>query len=1305
MSIIKKMSRMLILFLIISLVMQIVPMTYAEDKVTGTIIENFDSSQEEVDQNTDIYLFPSLKNNKGTWSISQGAFNAKVNLSSVGSNRPFVPKNGKYTLEADVKINTAGKSSLNIDDAIYFGLRISDQKFDIRHPESKGLFIGFRSNEVIIYDANTLKKAKLSNVNVDLKSYKTISVEDLGKTIIVYQGKEKSQLFRLEFVGNNIIAYSGNNEIGKIEGHNVSEMGICKVISYYLNSSINNFKITYEKISSAVKLKADEKIDIENIYDFGENSSIIPVSTDGYALLPTTNTTIMFKNVDFGDGMEYVEAFVGGGRSSTNLDFYIDNADGEPIGTLVALGRKDNHYQESDFAKIQKTSGVHDLYITFYSDTMWSFSNLAWLKFYSQKPSNYKELPPSGNIPAKEARDTFSDTWVAVDNLGRQTATFNSGAVAPKEREVNIFYFLWQSGYVEKQPQIWDIPKIVNSGEDPLPWGRPGYPHFWSEPYFGYYTGDDEWVIRKHAQMLSDAGVDNVTYDLTNAQSFDRTIFTIFKVFEEMRQEGNKTPKVSFMLGIRSGKELEFVINAYNSVYKNGYYKDHWQYWDGKPLILATPMETLPDEIKEFFTFRKSWAWTTGQAWFGNGKDAWNWVDNPNKVYGWHEDPKIPEQKSVSAAGHAATSIGRSYEHGADKTKVKSEPEKGIYYNAQWKVALDVDPKIIFLTGWNEWFAGRFIATEEDTERIIYGKKLDVGDSLFVDSYDPEYSRDTEPMKGGFGDNYYYQMTDGIRRYKGARPQFKASEKTTIDISGDFSQWQTVMPEYRDDLFDTKHRDFRSFAQVYQYKEDSGRNDIESAKLARDDNNLYFYAKTREKLTSPTDNWMTLFINSDLDYKTGWGGYDFVVNRKNGKLEKHISGFKWQEVGDISYKYENNEIMITIPKASLGIDNAKELTLDFKWADNSVPDGDLMQFMDKGDAAPNSRFNYRFTEDKINTVPQPIEGTKGYEAKKVMENSMTLIVNKPGTINQGNFAFVDKENLNVKPIIQNGRTLLPVRFISESFGSKVEWNDSTKEVKIKKDNKEIKMTLGNNIINVNGKEEKLDVPAMSIEGRTMIPIRALANALDKNVHWDERGMIIISDNVDQLNDKEIADFIYDTALVYSGVKYEKVDLSDVAYEEKAAEKASKESGLDKSILVGKSIKAYDSGNYKDGNNIWKEGYEPEKMLDGKLGGSNRWVSAKDAVGPQYVEIDLQGEKEIKNIGLVVSQGWPTKAFKFQAMVNGNWVDIEGANAADNWNGTTENTASFDLEDTINATGIRLVYTGDSHIRVEEIIVK
>ena len=65
-------------------------------------------------------------------------------------------------------------------------------------------------------------------------------------------------------------------------------------------------------------------------------------------------------------------------------------------------------------------------------------------------------------------------------------------------------------------------PAAIRNPRSPL-WGPDLYPHHWGESVFGYYVSDDESVLRKHAQMLADAGVDMVVFDVTNQVTYPRS--------------------------------------------------------------------------------------------------------------------------------------------------------------------------------------------------------------------------------------------------------------------------------------------------------------------------------------------------------------------------------------------------------------------------------------------------------------------------------------------------------------------------------------------------------------------------------------------------------------------------------------------------------------------------------------------------------------------------------------------------------------------------------------------------------------
>ncbi len=173
-------------------------------------------------------------------------------------------------------------------------------------------------------------------------------------------------------------------------------------------------------------------------------------------------------------------------------------------------------------------------------------------------------------------------------------------------------------------------------------------------------------------------------------------------------------------------------------------------------------------------------------------------------------------------------------------------------------------------------------------------------------------------MKGGNGDNYYYQMIDGIRRFKGVRPAPPLSNPKTIQIDGAFGDWADVQPEFRDDRGDTMHRNHPGYDKAGQYVNTTGRNDFVSLKVARDDDAVYFYARTDKPITPRTGtNWMLLFIDADNDPRTGWQGFDYVVNRRvigdqTTMLEQASGKGQWRACCKVSYQVTGREMELAI---------------------------------------------------------------------------------------------------------------------------------------------------------------------------------------------------------------------------------------------------------------------------------------------------------------------------------------------------------------------------------------------------------
>lgn len=98
----------------------------------------------------------------------------------------------------------------------------------------------------------------------------------------------------------------------------------------------------------------------------------------------------------------------------------------------------------------------------------------------------------------------------------------------------------------------------------------------------------------------------------------------------------------------------------------------------------------------------------------------------------------------------------------------------------------------------------------------------------------------------------------------------------------------------------------------------------------------------------------------------------------------------------------------------------------------------------------------------------------------------------------------------------NGRTMVPVRFVAEQLGATVGWDNGTQTVTIGMDGNTVKMKIGSSAYTVNGAEKTMDAAAEILpvgdgsgNGRTMVPLRFVAEALGKSVYWDQDNQLVI----------------------------------------------------------------------------------------------------------------------------------------------------------------------------------------------------
>ena len=197
----------------------------------------------------------------------------------------------------------------------------------------------------------------------------------------------------------------------------------------------------------------------------------------------------------------------------------------------------------------------------------------------------------------------LSGGFGGTDDLGRKIEdSYATGIYGSKgEFYVGLFYFLWMGEHGD--PGIYDMNKIVKEYGAAAKylscgaWGDVGQFHFWGEPLYGYYYSNDEWVIRKHMELLANANVDFLYFDVTNAIAYLHNAKKVMKVCHQLNEEGYDAPKVVFYTHTDSNR---LVKEIYKEVYEANCFPDTWFYVDGKPVIVAYS----DDNVDDFFTIR-----------------------------------------------------------------------------------------------------------------------------------------------------------------------------------------------------------------------------------------------------------------------------------------------------------------------------------------------------------------------------------------------------------------------------------------------------------------------------------------------------------------------------------------------------------------------------------------------------------------------------------------------------------------------------------------------------------------------------
>lgn len=244
------------------------------------------------------------------------------------------------------------------------------------------------------------------------------------------------------------------------------------------------------------------------------------------------------------------------------------------------------------------------------------------------------------------------------------------------------------------------------------------------------------------------------------------------------------------------------------------------------------------------------------------------------------------------------------------------------------------------------------------------------------------------------------------------------------------------------------------------------------------------------------------------------------------------------------------------------------------------------------------------------------------------DRNVTLAIGQPKAAVDGAIVRIDNDDEKVSPYIADGgRTLVPLRFVSESFGAEVDWNADARAITIKTDSVEIKMTADKTDYTVNGASMQLDVPATITNDRTFVPLRAIAEALGKKVYWNNTGLIVIGDYEISMTDDEAKAKI---AYIENALMPDKVEQLAIVPASKLYENQADVFGVTASG---------DDGNAAPG------------AVDGDM--ETRW----SAYGPNWLQLDLGKEVEITGVAIAMWKGDEREyPFEIQVSADGeNWM--------------------------------------------------
>jgi hypothetical protein len=334
----------------------------------------------------------------------------------------------------------------------------------------------------------------------------------------------------------------------------------------------------------------------------------------------------------------------------------------------------------------------------------------------------------------------------------------------------------------------------IMNGQNPAYGPGGGVSHWWGKPlwagthgdgtiknnYLMYFNSDpnqtNNALLDWHADLITTAGIDFIILDITNnlidyvggGPSYISGTYALLNRYKQRIALGLPVPKIVFF--VRQQTTLQNVQDRYF----NNYPAELFFEYLGKKLVLTAAQDgdsgipAVPTNgLYANYTSRRCWGLDPS----GN---FWQFKVNANPPPPPFYYNGQPEEMSATVATQASymTNDGINPYPGAQGR------QNGAYFTKYMDAAISIQPKFIFINGWNEWAAGNWASAGQPPQ--------------FVDLWGQEYSHDIEPMAGGHGWQYYNLMNKKVSEFKKKTTATLPDGTYQISIASDGSVMSTV---------------------------------------------------------------------------------------------------------------------------------------------------------------------------------------------------------------------------------------------------------------------------------------------------------------------------------------------------------------------------------------------------------------------------------------------------------------------------------------------------------------------------------